>query len=428
MPIIGSHTINSSTGLVPGGGIDWTQLGRSKWPLVAALGAGCLVGASGLFLVQRLSRRLELEAPSRAMSKELTQLHSSIQTLQESIREIKEAQSNGGRGVAAKNGKATKSALRTVTFSDVEESFNSRAREDKHFSPDHVSVQSGDTFTSGNTEYFSADEGAFSADEFFDLPQDDLDVEAEINNANAGESDKILELFRDVDDKLEGSGEEQEDALRTLREHEDELNQNGEFLWRLCKAVYLYAINIGVRGDASGKKALIDEACELGKRAVDFNCNSSEGHKWYAIVVGSRSEYVGTKEKIEDGYEFKRHIDRAAELAPHDHTIQHLLGRFCYEVAALSWWEKKMAATLFAEVPSTNMDEAREHFANAERLKPDGWKENRQFLAKSLVQLGEVEEAVVWLERAASMPVKNPDDEIAQEDIEKMLSQYKRPS
>ena len=66
----------------------------------------------------------------------------------------------------------------------------------------------------------------------------------------------------------------------------------------------------------------------IEQRAVDFNCNSSEGHKWYAIVVGSRSEYVGTKEKIEDGYEFKRHIDRAAELAPHDHTIQHLLGRY----------------------------------------------------------------------------------------------------
>jgi len=359
------------------------------------------------------------------MSKELTQLHSSIRTLQESIREIKEAQLNGGRGTAAKNVKPAKSALRTVTFSDVEESFNSRAQDENHFSPDHVSVQSGDTFTS-TTEYFSADEGAFSADEFFDLPQDDVEEEAVANNAS--DSDKILELFRDVDDKLEGSGDEQEEALRILREREEELNQNGEFLWRLCKAVYLSAINLGVRGDASGKRALIDEAVKLGKKAVDFNCNSSEGHKWYAIVVGSRSEYVGTKEKIEDGYEFKRHIDRAAELAPHDHTIQHLLGRFCYEVAALSWWEKKMAATLFAEVPTTSMDEAREHFANAERLKPDGWKENRQFLAKSLVQLGEVEEAVVWLERAAAMPVKNPDDEIAQEDIEKMLSQYRRPS
>ena len=56
-----------------------------------------------------------------------------------------------------------------------------------------------------------------------------------------------------------------------------QLNQNGEFLWRLCKAVYLYAINIGVRGDASGKKALIDEACELGKGSckIAFRCLST---------------------------------------------------------------------------------------------------------------------------------------------------------
>ena len=87
------------------------------------------------------------------------------------------------------------------------------------------SFQSGDTFTS-TTEYFSADEGAFSADEFFDLPQDDQDEEElESNNASAGESDKILELFREVDDKLEGSGEEQEDALRILREQEDEVSK-----------------------------------------------------------------------------------------------------------------------------------------------------------------------------------------------------------
>ena len=68
-------------------------------------------------------------------------------------------------------------------------------------------------------------------------------------------------------------------------------------------------------------------------------------------------------------------------------------------------WFTSLYATSFIDI----QDEAREHFANAERLKPDGWKENRQFLAKSLVQLGEVEEAVVWLERAAAMPVKNPD-------------------
>ena len=36
---------------------------------------------------------------------------------------------------------------------------------------------------------------------------------------------------------------------------------------------------------------------------------------------------LGIKEKILDGFEFKKHIDRAAELSPQDHTIRHLLGR-----------------------------------------------------------------------------------------------------
>ncbi len=43
--------------------------------------------------------------------------------------------------------------------------------------------------------------------------------------------------------------------------------------------------------------------------------------------MGSRGEFVGIKEKILDGFEFKKHVDRAAELSPNDHTIQHLLGR-----------------------------------------------------------------------------------------------------
>ena len=61
--------------------------------------------------------------------------------------------------------------------------------------------------------------------------------------------------------------------------------------------------------------------------------------------------------------------------------------RFCYEVAELSWWERKMAATLFADPPVATMEEAREHFVAAETLKPDGWIENRQFLAKCNINL-----------------------------------------
>ena len=100
-----------------------------------------------------------------------------------------------------------------------------------------------------------------------------------------------------------------------------------EFLWRLCKSMYLTAVVLGQEGDESGKRDLIFQAVQHGTRAVESDETSSEAHKWLAIVVGTRGEYLGIKEKIQDGYEFKRLIDRAAELAPQDHTIRHLLGR-----------------------------------------------------------------------------------------------------
>ena len=56
----------------------------------------------------------------------------------------------------------------------------------------------------------------------------------------------------------------------------------------------------------------------------------------FAIALGSRGEFQGVKEKILDGFEFKKHIDIAAELNPADHITQHLLGRFCYEVSQVS--------------------------------------------------------------------------------------------
>lgn len=173
--------------------------------------------------------------------------------------------------------------------------------------------------------------------------------------------------------------------------------------------MYLMAVTIGQEGNTEKKQQLIFEAVDFGLKAMEADDLNSEAHKWYAIVIGSRGEYLGIKEKILDGFEFKKHIDRAEELSPQDHTIKHLLGRFCYEVAALSWWERKMAATLFADPPNATMDEALEHFLAAEVLKPDGWKENRQFIAKTYIQLKDYHTAICWLDKAVELPVKNPD-------------------
>ena len=63
---------------------------RAKWSVWAALGAGCLVGVSGMVLLQRLQMRIEASSPQpQSMSKELTNLHKTLKELQEEIRQIK---------------------------------------------------------------------------------------------------------------------------------------------------------------------------------------------------------------------------------------------------------------------------------------------------------------------------------------------------
>jgi hypothetical protein len=41
------------------------------------------------------------------------------------------------------------------------------------------------------------------------------------------------------------------------------------------------------------------------------------------------------REKIEDGFVFKQHVDKALALRPDDPSLHHLLGRFKYEVSIL---------------------------------------------------------------------------------------------
>ena len=185
--------------------------------------------------------------------------------------------------------------------------------------------------SSSGTEYFSA----VSDDE------EDFLTPPDIEPLAAGpllgyEDGELVELFARLDDLMEGSQEQQQLALKMITDSLAEYNNNPSFLWRLCKAQYLNAVLAGQDGARDIKKDLITEAVQSGERALHINQDISEAHKWYAISLGSRGEFQGVKEKILDGFEFKKHIDRAAVLNPEDHITHHLLGRFCYEVSQVT--------------------------------------------------------------------------------------------
>merc|ERR1712013_723158 len=91
-----------------------------------------------------------------------------------------------------------------------------------------------------------------------------------------------------------------------------------------------------------------------------------------------------------------------------------------------SWIERKMATTLFASPPSASLPEAIDHFLQAERLKPDGWKENRLFIAKCHIGLGDYNQAVIWLDKADSIPLASQDDKVSQQEVDELLVKYEK--
>lgn len=73
----------------------------------------------------------------------------------------------------------------------------------------------------------------------------------------------------------------------------------------------------------------------------------------------------------------------------------------------LSWVEKKVAATIFSDMPTGSIEEALQHFLNAEQLRAKPWKENRLFLAKCYIQNGKYADAISWIDQALAVPKVN---------------------
>lgn len=49
-----------------------------------------------------------------------------------------------------------------------------------------------------------------------------------------------------------------------------------------------------------------------------------------AISLGIVTDFVGTKEKIEAGYELKNHVERAIEIDPNQAVLHYMKGRWSY--------------------------------------------------------------------------------------------------
>ncbi|KAH9404244.1 Regulator of Microtubule Dynamics [Tyrophagus putrescentiae] len=208
----------------------------------------------------------------------------------------------------------------------------------------------------------------------------------------------------------------------SLREKLKHDSKNVELYWRLVEVCLALASSHINDGDQAAGQKYTEEAVKYARKAVEYGPNSLEAHKFCA-AVGRQTAYVPTKEKIQLGNEFKEHRDLAMAIDPNDVFLNHIYGRWCLEVASLTWVERKAATAFFGEPPEATFEEALASFMSVQKVRRD-WKSNHCFIAKTYVAMKKYHEAMKWVDSGLALPVQSDEDGLMETDLKEMEKSY----
>lgn len=269
-------------------------------------------------------------------------------------------------------------------------------------------------------------------DEFYDFTEGSTDDEPKQNgvillkhSTSSSEDDKLIEVIKRIDKMFEDNSVDRALVFQVVSQACENLNQPERLMYRRVKANNYLVIKAKKDGNKEEMKKLAFKTVEYAKEALELFPDSAECNKWYAIAIGGINDFVSTKEKIENGSLFKQHVDKAISLSPNDATLYYMLSRFCSSIAALSWIERKIASTIFAEVPQATVQDAYTHSKKAYQLKRE-WKENIVQLCRSSFELGLSEEGRKYLEEGIRLPIKGEDDELSHQELLQLKTKYCR--
>ncbi|KAM5235138.1 regulator of microtubule dynamics protein 3 [Ctenodactylus gundi] len=252
----------------------------------------------------------------------------------------------------------------------------------------------------------------------------DLDIEPALGLApgalEEGSSlalDDILPLLQQADKLHRGSEQDKREGFQLLLDHRLAYRSQQDFLWRLARA---YSDMCELAEEVSEKKAYALNGKEEAEAALEKGDESAECHQWYAVLCGQLAEHEGIQKRIQSGFSFKEHVDKAIALQPENPSTHFLLGRWCYQVSHLGWLEKKTAAALFESPPSATVQDALQSFLKAEHLQPGFSKAGRVYIAKCYRELGKNSEARRWAKLAMELPDITNEDSALHKDLEEM--------
>ena len=129
----------------------------------------------------------------------------------------------------------------------------------------------------------------------------------------------------------------------------------------------------------------------------------------------------GTEQKIINSYEVKEYAEKAIKLDPSYDGTYHLMGRWHYNVADLSWIERSIASWVYKTPPDGSFKEAVDFFKKSINAKDD---EIRHYvwLGKSYYKLSDYSNAKKACNNALKIKAKTESDRILQKQAKELLA------
>ncbi|MFQ6614197.1 MAG: tetratricopeptide repeat protein [Fidelibacterota bacterium] len=225
----------------------------------------------------------------------------------------------------------------------------------------------------------------------------------------------VSDLLTQADQLHEDNNYDQ--VFTVLKQAESMEPDNFEVIWRLARAHFDLSDNTT---DEEAISKNVYAGFDYAKRALEMNPDRAESHKWYGILIGRVGELEGTEQKIKNSYLVAEHTLKAIELDPTDDGNYHVMGRWNYTLADLSWIERTVAGLVYAEPPEASFEDARDFFQKAINIDPTAIR-NYVWLGKTYEELDDDDAAATAYKKALSLPADTDSDRILQDEARDLL-------
>lgn len=188
-------------------------------------------------------------------------------------------------------------------------------------------------------------------------------------------------------------------------------------LWKLSRAI----TDMAAAAPRDEQDALSAESVHYARKCVVLYPDSAQAHFILALSLGRMANLAGGKRRIALSKEIKLEADSTLALNPKHFGAMHILGRWHYGIASLSWLEKSFAKIIYGGVPpGAKMEKARSYFEQAIALDPKT-PINHYWLGETLIKLKDYRGARAELESCLALDDVLWDDKRTKEKAQQRL-------